>query len=247
MYRNWFWGVFLVLAAGILITSQLGIFTYHIGFWTLLLAMFLVAAFVESLIHVAVGGMVFSLAFLAIIFAKPLGIATLAPWTILGAAVLLTAGLSLIIKPRWRWHHRGPRVIVNGQDWHHRKWHDYDWEEEDVQDLDASEILVNVNKSSSIRYLQSPDFKRAVIKVYMGSAKVYFDNVTVNPDGAEIVVDDSFGGTELFIPKHWNVHHNINAGFGTIEEKGTAEPDQTAPQVTIHGNVSFGGVTLIYV
>lgn len=245
MHRNWFWGVFLVLAAGILVVSQLGIFTYHIGFWTLLLAMFLIAAFVESLIHVTVGGMVFSLAFLAIIFAKPLGIAALAPWTILGAAVLLTAGLSLIIKPRWRWHHHGPRVIVNGQDWHHR--HGHDWEEEDVQNSDEAEILVDVNMSSSIRYLQSQDFKRAVIKVYMGNAKVYFDNVTLNSDGAEIVVDDSFGGAELFVPKNWNVQNTVNTGFGAVEEKGTATPDRMMPPVTIHGNVSFGGVTLIYI
>jgi hypothetical protein len=95
MHRNWFWGVFLVLAAGILVTSRMGIFTYQIGFWTLLVAVFLVAAFVESLVHLTVGGMVFSLAFLAIIFAKPLGIAALAPWTILGAAILLTAGVAV--------------------------------------------------------------------------------------------------------------------------------------------------------
>ncbi|MCF7523300.1 hypothetical protein L3X07_08405 [Levilactobacillus brevis] len=74
MRRNWFWGIFLVLAAGILVVSQLELFSLHIGFWTIVIAMFLVAGFVASLIHLAVSGMVFSLAFLAIIFARPLGI-----------------------------------------------------------------------------------------------------------------------------------------------------------------------------
>lgn len=241
MHRNWFWGVFLVLAAGILVVSRMGIFTYHIGFWTLLIVMFLVAAFIESLIQLTVGGMVFSLAFLAIIFAKPLGIVALAPWTILGAAVLLTAGLSLIIKPRWRWHHRGPRVIVNGQDWHHKDW------QEDVQDIDDAEMVVDVNMSSSIRYLQSQDFKRAMIKVSMGSAKVYFDNVALNEAGAEIFVDDSFGGVELYLPKNWNTQNDLNTSFGAVEEKGVQERDASLPLVTIRGNISFGGVDIIYV
>ncbi len=245
MHRNWFWGVFLVLAAGILVTSRLGVFTYHIGFWTLLIAMFLVAAFVESLIQVTVGGMVFSLAFLAIIFAKPLGIVALAPWTILGAALLLTVGLSLIIKPRWRWHHHGPRVIVNGKGWHHGDWQK-DWQE-DVQDVDDAEMIVDVNMSSSIRYLQSQDFKRAVIKVSMGNAKVYFDNVTLNEAGADILVDDSFGGVELYIPRKWQVQNDVNTSFGAVEEKGVQTVDETVPQVHIHGNVSFGGLTIIYV
>ncbi|WP_203639821.1 LiaF transmembrane domain-containing protein [Levilactobacillus wangkuiensis] len=243
MHRNWFWGVFLVLAAGILVTSRMGIFTYQIGFWTLLVAVFLVAAFVESLVHLTVGGMVFSLAFLAIIFAKPLGIAALAPWTILGAAILLTAGLSLIIKPRWRWHHHGPRVIVNGQDWHHRG---QDWTE-DVQDVDDPELTVDVNMSSSIRYLQSQDFKRAIIKVSMGNAKVYFDNVKVNETGADVYVDDSFGGVELYLPKTWNVKNDMNTSFGAVEEKGFQEIDPNAPEVRVHGNISFGGMTIIYV
>lgn len=243
MHRNWFWGVFLVLAAGILVTSRLGIFTYHIGFLSLLVAMFLVAALVESLFHLSIGGTIFSLAFLAIIFAKPLGIVTLAPWTILGAALLLTIGLSLIIRPRWRWGYRRMRMMNRG-DWPH---HHHRWEETDVADVTDDDLVVDVNMSSSIRYLQATDFKRAVIKVSMGNVKVYFDDVTVNENGATILIDNSFGGVELYIPRTWNVKLDVDTSLGGVEEKGFQETDETAPVVHIQGNISLGGVSVIYV
>ncbi|WP_143462897.1 LiaF transmembrane domain-containing protein [Levilactobacillus enshiensis] len=245
MHRNWFWGIFFVLSAGILITSRLGILSYHIGFWTLLIAMFLVAAFVGSLVQVSVSGMVFSLAFLAIIFAKPLGIVALVPWTILGAALLLSIGLSIIIKPRWQW--RRNMTFVNGYHQHHG-WHkDFHHGFDNIKNVDESEVIVDVNMSGSIRYLQSNDFKQAVIKVSMGNAKVYFDNVILNEAGATIVVDGSFSGIELYLPRTWNVKPDVNTSFGTVEEKGTQENNENGPLVTIQGDISFGGLSVIYV
>lgn len=245
MHRNWFWGSFFVLGAGILITSQLGVLSYHIGFWALLVAMFLVAAFVESLIQVSVTGMIFSLAFLAIIFAKPLGIVALAPWTILGAALLLSIGLSMIIKPRWRW--RRNMTFINGQHhghgWNKNFHHGYD----DIKNINESETIVDVNMSSSIRYLQSNDFKQAVVKVSMGNAKVYFDNVILNKAGATIVVDGSFGSIELYLPRTWNIKQDVNTSFGVVEEKGTQELNENGPVVTIQGDISFGNLSVIYI
>lgn len=242
MHRNWFWGTFFVLAAGILIASQLGVLSYHIGFWTLLVAMFLVATFVGSLIQVSVTGMIFSLAFLAIIFAKPLGIVTLAPWTILGAALLLSIGLSMIIKPRWRWH-RNVTFWEGHHDWDKNFHHGYD----NIKTVDESETIVDVNMSSSIRYLQSTDFKQAMIKVSMGNAKVYFDNVVLDEDGAIIVVDGSLGGIELYLPRTWNVTSNVNTSLGVVTEKGIQESVEGGPQVTIQGNISLGNLTISYI
>ncbi|WP_261810193.1 LiaF transmembrane domain-containing protein [Levilactobacillus humaensis] len=244
MHRNWFWGTFFVLAAGILIASQLGVLSYHIGFWTLLIAMFLVATFVGSLIQVSVTGMIFSLAFLAIIFAKPLGIVALVPWTILGAALLLSIGLSMIIKPRWRWH----RNIAGWEGHHGRGWdknfhHGYD----DIKTVNESETIVDVNMSSSIRYLQSTDFKQAMIKVSMGNAKVYFDNVVLDEGGATIVVDGSLGGIELYLPRTWKVTSNVNTSLGVVEEKGIQESAEDGPQVTIQGDISLGSLNIIYI
>lgn len=238
---NWFWGVFLVLGAVVLITSQLGIFSYHIGLWPLLLAVFLVAAFVESLMHLAVWGMVFSLAFLAIIFAKPLGIAALAPWTILIAAVLLSLGLSLIIRPK-RWYHY---KWTNGGHHHHRDWSDY--HEDDVATLKDPDITVNVNMGNSIRYLQSTDFRRADVQVSMGNAKLYFDDVTLSDQGAVINIDAHLGGVQLYVPSSWNVQTDMDADLGVVETTG-APTTPTGPMVVmVTGRVSLGGLGIIYV
>lgn len=240
---NWFWGVFLVLGAVVLVTSQLGIFSYHVGLWPLLLAVFLVAAFVESLMHLAVWGMVFSLAFLAIIFAKPLGIAALAPWTILIAAVLLSLGLSLIIRPK-RWYHYDWRDQGNWSHHHHRDWSHHG--EDDVETLDDSAIVVDVNMSNSIRYLQSSDFRQADVRVSMGNAKLYFDDVTLSDGGALINVDAHLGGIQLYLPTDWNVKVDVDADLGSVETTG--EPaGTTGPTVMVKGRVSLGGLGIVYI
>lgn len=239
---NWFWGVFLVLGAVVLVTSQMGIFSYHVGVWPLLLAVFLVAAFVESLMHLAVWGMVFSLAFLAIIFAQPLGITALAPWTILIAAVLLSLGLSLIIRPK-RWYHYNWQSQGNGAHHHHRGWSEHG---EDVETLHDPDMTINVNMSNSIRYLQSTDFRRADVQVSMGNAKLYFDDVTLSEQGAVINVDAHLGAVQLYLPTTWNVKTDVDANLGGIETTG--EPTATTgPVVMVTGRVSLGGLSLIYI
>lgn len=239
---NWFWGVFLVLGAVVLVTSQLGIFSYHMGLWPLLLAVFLVAAFVESLMHLAVWGMVFSLAFLAIIFSRPLGITALVPWTILIAAVLLSLGLSLIIRPK-RWYHYDWRAQGNWSHHHHRDW---SADADDVETLDDPDIAVNVSMSNSIRFLQSADFRRADVRVSMGNAKLYFDDVTLSDQGATITVDVHLGGVQLYVPTSWNVQVDVDADLGSVETTG--EPDDSdGPLVIITGRVPLGGLGIIYV
>lgn len=94
--RNWFWGTFFILGAILLGVSQMGLISYHLGFWTVIATLVLAGALIQSLIMLSIGGTVFSVAFLSILYAGPLGIAKLAPWTILGIAILLTIGLSII-------------------------------------------------------------------------------------------------------------------------------------------------------
>ncbi len=106
MHKNWFWPVFLIASAVVLIVSQLSLFTLHVSIWSLLLTLILVAALISSLRYLNMPGVVFAIAFLAMIYAQPLGITKLVPWTILGAAVLLSIGLGLFIHPRYQYHYR---------------------------------------------------------------------------------------------------------------------------------------------
>ena len=68
-----FWGLFFIVAAIFLLVSRLG-FLGDIGLWSLLLTVFFVACLVKSIAHKSVSGVLFAVAFLCIVYAKPLGI-----------------------------------------------------------------------------------------------------------------------------------------------------------------------------
>lgn len=95
-HQRWFWGILFLIGAALLVASKMGLITYELGFWTIVAIGFAVVIFVKSLVYGSFPGMIFPVAVVAIIFAKPLGIEALSPWTILGAATLLSIGLSLI-------------------------------------------------------------------------------------------------------------------------------------------------------
>ncbi len=75
-------------------------------FWTVIFA----ATLIESLVNKSIFGSVFSVAFLLIVYAKPLRITRIVPWTILLAAFLIWIGLYLLFKRSW-----GPTIYVNNK------------------------------------------------------------------------------------------------------------------------------------
>lgn len=242
-----FWGLFLLLSAAILVVSQMHLITYTFSFWTIVATIFLVAVLIKSLVYFSIAGSVFSLAFLAILFAKPLGITALVPWTVLGAALLISIGLSMIFRP----------LLVKHRPWMRRSYYKKQWNggervsfdrkvDPDVETVAESDINVYVKMGSSIRYVKSDDFKRADIDVTMGDAKVYFDNVTVT-DTAIINVNASLSGVELYVPKNWNVIKEMNSNLGGVTEVGFADVTADSPTITVRGLVSLSGLKISYV
>lgn len=242
-----FWGLFLLLSAAILIVSQLHLITYSFSFWTLIATIFLVAVLIKSLVYFAIPGSVFSLAFLAILYAKPLGITALSSWTILGAALLVSIGLSLIFRPLlmkrrpWMRHHN------YGGHWQRGRYVNFDpHADPDVKTVSDSDVDVYVKMGSSIRYVKSDDFSQANIDVSMGDAKVYFENVTIL-DSAVININASLGGIELYIPKNWNVIKEIDNNMGGVSEVGFSDVTADSPDVTVRGLVSLSGLKITYI
>ena len=64
-----FWGLFFILGAVFILVSRMG-YLKDMNVFTLILAVFLAGCFLKSLFHVEFTGMLFSLAFLAILFSK---------------------------------------------------------------------------------------------------------------------------------------------------------------------------------
>ena len=104
------WGLGLLAAAAFLVLDQLHLIPVELGFWTIFWTVVFAATLITSLINRSLGGTIFSIAFLLIIYAKPLHIESIVPWTVLLAAFLVWGGLRLIFKKSWK-----PTVIINGE------------------------------------------------------------------------------------------------------------------------------------
>ena len=93
-----FWGIFFILAAVYVVISKFGILP-DIGVFSIILSVFFLWLFVEGIRNVNFWEILFSIAFICIIYDEPLGITALTPWTVLGAAFLGSIGLSLTSTP----------------------------------------------------------------------------------------------------------------------------------------------------
>ena len=94
--------------------------------------------------------------------------------------------------------------------------------------------------------MNSENFKYAQFDASFGEIKAYLDNAKIEGHDAQINVDVSFAGVELYLPKQWTVINQVSAVFGAVDEKNRNQSDGTV-KLTLTGKVSFGGVTIIYV
>ena len=93
------WGLFFILAAVYVVVSKLWIMP-EISVFSVLLTVFFIWLFLNGIRNVNFWEILFSIAFICIIYDDQLGITALTPWTVLGAALLGSIGLSLIFKKR---------------------------------------------------------------------------------------------------------------------------------------------------
>ena len=116
-----------------------------------------------------------------------------------------------------------------------------------VNQTDGSEISDRVSFSSKIRYVNSENFKRAYIDCSFGAIKFYFDNAHVTDGSAEIQLELSFSGAELYIPKNWRLIDNLQRTATGMEEKNRSQADENSPVVTLTGSSKFSGIEIIYI
>ena len=225
-----FWGIFFIAAAVFLIVGKLGYFR-GIGFWTLLLSVFFGACLIKSILQKSVTGLLFSAAFLCIVYAGPLGIEAITPWPVLGAALLGSIGVSFFYHPKgsyWHGHHDDENWVGS------------------VETMDGSQLKLSTSCAGSVKYVDSQEFKSADVKCSFGAMKVYLDKAAVPSGEAVIRMDVSFGGLELYVPRSWKVINQVDAIFGGLEEKSSGNPNGS-PALILTGSVKFAGVEIIYI
>lgn len=237
--RNWFWGFFFLLAAVFLIASQIGSFV-HIGFFSILITILLAALFIDSLIKLNYFGIFVPLGFLYMIFQQPLSLPYLTPWLLILSSVLISIAFSIFFRKK-----PNKSFEIHGKI-HHE--HDQDHFNHSGENIDDNNPYVKVSFGSSSKYLHADHFKSGQFTVSFGELEVYFDQVQLDPEGADVFVDCSFGALKLFIPRQWNVSENIHTSLGGIDYKGRKEQTaDNAPRLNLTGNVQLGGIELHYV
>lgn len=224
-----FWGLFFILGAIFILVGRMGYFE-EIGLFALFLTVLLVALLLKSIRHIEFTGILFSLAFLAILYDKPLGIEELTPWPVLGAALLGSIGLEILFHNNKRYKER----------------HTFHGNCKMVDIEDESCINYGITFGSSIKYVNSEDFRQLNLDCTFGAMQVYFDHAVIQNGSAELNLRVSFAGVDLFIPKEWHVINHATAVFGGIDEKNHPQTTGT-PVLTLTGSVTFGGVEIHYV
>ena len=234
-HRNYFWGIFLLVAAIFIITGQVGAFG-QIGFWSIAATVLLAAMCISSLFYLNFFGALLSMALLYLIYQQPLHLVEISFWLLLLAAALASMGLSMIF--------HGHRHACRRDRWHHR-WHGG---EDTPENIDGNEILVKSSFNESCKYLRAESLKTAQLISSFGKLSVYFDQVRLSPEGAQVNVDVSFGEMSLYLSKNWLVYDKIHTGFGAVHNdmRNTA-PEVDAPALTLTGSVSFGSLEIHYI
>lgn len=97
--KSYFWGTFFILSAVLLILNALGLLA-GVSIVSLILTLLLIPLIVKSIRYASFSGVLFPLAVIAILFDKQLGIEKLTPWPVLGIALFLSIGLSLLFPKR---------------------------------------------------------------------------------------------------------------------------------------------------
>jgi predicted membrane protein len=234
--KKLFWGLFFIVAGAFVIIDQLGGYT-GIGLFSLICTIFLIPIFISSLFKLNFPGVLFSAAFLCIIYKEPLGIEKISNISILLTALLGSIGLSILFHKH---HHIYTSCYIGGHNHRERV------SEVVVNSPDEEEVNFNVNFGSSIKYVNSEDFKVANLRSSFGSMQVYFDNAKIKGDTATINIDASFSGVELYFPKEWKIVNKIDCTLGGVDIKNESRVE-TTKTVTLTGKVSLGAIEIIYI
>lgn len=232
--KNIFWGLLLILGAAFILINKLGYFQ-ELGIVTIIFTIGLAGAFIDSIYHKSFGGILFSAAFLCILYDKQLGIESITPWPVLTAALLGTIGLNLLF---------GGKKCS--------KYEKYcDWDESKYKSVVDEEgedwVRCEASFSSTTKYINSQSFKKADLEVSFGSMAVYFDNAVLDSGKAVVNVEVSFGGLQLYVPKTWKVLLNLDTAFGGCKEYGSCDRNSEENVLMIAGDVSFSGVEIHYI
>ena len=236
-FSNLIWGTFLLLVAAFILLNQFNNFM-NIGVGSIIVAALSIIFLVQCIAGMHFALLPVPLAVLYITFQTPLDLPYLRPWTLILASVLAAIGLAVLF-PRRYWHGKKTR---------HENTHDNRAQMRTEYGDNDNNPSVSVNFGAVSRHLHADSLETAQLYCNFGALEVFFDQVQLSPNGAEAVLNCSFGAIKLFIPKHWRIINRLNCTLGGVDtDKNFATSAESAPQLTLTGSVSLGGIEVRYI
>lgn len=252
-----FWGTLFIAAAVLWIISELG-YLPGVEFENIIFSVLWGALIVKGLANKESFSVFMGLAFLAIVWDKELGIEEITPWPVIGAAILLTIGCSLIFKGirRKKWEKNFSYDFRNEEKyWRKENKFDKTWKENAEYGTDKAhqshtdgEHVYHMNRfSGAEKYIDSQNLKSVEIINKAGGMEVYLDKAKAAGDKVHMRIECYAGGMEIYIPRNWRVINNVNCFAGAVD--GPSEMDEAVNDVTLilSGTVKAAGVEIIRV
>ncbi|WP_124098134.1 hypothetical protein [Ruminococcus sp. Marseille-P6503] len=235
--RSFFWGTFFILAAALIILNALDLLI-GVSLVSLIITLLLIPLIVKSVRYASFSGILFPLAVIAILFSEQLGIEKLTPWPVLGIALFLSIGLSLLFPKKYKWYKKY-------NDAHVIPANEFGSGNSEVSD--GSEINIEAKFSGCIRYINSDCLKKVNVNSRFAGVKLYFDNAVIDGSSAELDLNTDFAGVVIYVPKTWTVINKVDFSMGGMEEKGVRIQGGEEKTLIVKGRISFGGLTVHYI
>lgn len=245
------WGIILLIVALGAVCSGLGwIDIGRIGFFKAVATVVCAYGVIQGIWKIRFVELLFSAAFLAIIYDKPLGIEGITPWTVLFAALIASIGLELIFHDRLKNRRRNAEHRCRMKHCQENEKHNGNatyFGESDTTDS-GENVYCRVNFGSASKYLNGESFQRAEAEVNFGEAKFYLNQAVPEQDTADVYAHVRFGELQVYVPAQWKVQiYRDNVFCADVREKGRSEFVENAPVINVHANVCFGDVTIQYI
>lgn len=240
-----FWGLFFLACAAYAIASQLGVLSYRLSFWSILGTVIFALSLIDGLINVRIAESVFSVAFLLMVYAGPLHLTKLVPWTILLAALLVTIGLGIIFRNRFHSVVYANRKIRNLR--HKREGFLDNILTEKATKESGSHVVIDQELSDSSRYLDSQELERVDVRARMSEINLYLDQANAAGEQVQLNLDLSMSSLTVYLPLSWQVDSNLsdNSLFGDLEIDG--DSNGGGPTLVLNGHSSMSEIKIEYV
>jgi len=265
------WGFFWLLLAGLILANYFGNFV-QLTVWSYIVGAIATIVLFQCLATLSFASLPIPLAALYYIFRAPIGWPEVPFWTLVLVTVLATIGLHVLLPRKFnaarvvninvneggrkkkKFTKKGVNVQVDGDDVviidvNGEKIAGGDNSNEEYEGTkieegdDPNNPYISVSFGYASRYLHADCLESAELSCSFGGMEVYFDHVTLHPEGAEVNVNCSFGSMEIYVPSHWLVIDDVNASLANSEvNRRLQENDNTAPTLRITGTVSLGNL-----